>query len=682
MSNPVPPTDPSADAPDRAGAAPAAAHAALAPQGLEPSPAPAQPEAVSPEPARAEQPAGPADSPAPDRTAAPAAGDMEDVHPVPLSSVGQPESDFGDTGGQMLVIDTPPDRAPTEPEPTSDVTVVVRAEEDLPATIVIDSVEAEAAPVEPPVAAEQAQPPAAEQVAETAPPQAAPAQAPAGEQPAETGPANTVVVRYGLMRHLGSFRHGLDRPPSLGTKVVIRTERGVELGTVVIPIVEKPACDQGCGGCGGASISSSTLGQFLKANGPEYPFRRDGKVLRLANSQDVIDQRHLESSAGEEASYCRQQIKELALNMRLVTVEHLLGGERIIFYFSSEQRVDFRELVRRLAQQYRTRIEMRQVGARDEARLVGDYERCGQRCCCQEFLKDLRPVSMRMAKTQKATLDPAKISGRCGRLMCCLRYEDAVYEDLRKKLPRRNVWVRTADVVGKVIDTQIITQLVRLLKIDNTQVVVANEDILERNVEPPPAPKEREFERRPARDRSQMHPLRDEAPGGPRGEPAPAAPEPADEADEGVVVAPASDEDGAALAEPTESAAESAPVSEPAAPRPAGGPGGPGGPREGQDQRSSKRRRRGRRGRGGEGGQRPQGGQGGQGGRPPDQRGQGQRPPQQGGEGRSQQQGGEGRSQQPGGDSRRGRRRRKRRPGGGPRPEQGGQAGGGPPPAQ
>jgi len=174
--------------------------------------------------------------------------------------------------------------------------------------------------------------------------------------------------------------------------------------------------------------------------------------------------------------------------MKLVTVEHLLGGERIIFYFLAEHRVDFRELVHRLASQYHTRIEMRQVGARDEARLVGDYERCGQVCCCKEFLKGLQPVSMRMAKTQKATLDPSKISGRCGRLMCCLRYEDDCYRDLKKRLPHKNIWVRTDDLVGRVVATQILTQLVQVQLPNNSRVVIANEDIIERNVEPPEVP--------------------------------------------------------------------------------------------------------------------------------------------------------------------------------------------------
>ncbi len=292
-------------------------------------------------------------------------------------------------------------------------------------------------------------------------------------------PRRTAVVRYGLMRNIGEFRHNLDEPPARGRQVVVRTERGVELGVVVSPVCD---CDSPC------AIEPGKLGAFLKSNGRDYPFRRDGRVLRLANHQDVIDYRHLDTSAHEAATFCRQQIKELKLDMRLVTVEHLLGGERIVFYFSAEQRVDFRELVRRLATEYRTRIEMRQVGARDEARLVADYERCGQQCCCQSFLKDLKPVSMRMAKTQKATLDPSKISGRCGRLMCCLRYEDETYEDLRKRLPRRNTWVRTEDTVGRVVETQIITQLVRLQVPDGTRVAVGVEDIVERNVEPPKPP--------------------------------------------------------------------------------------------------------------------------------------------------------------------------------------------------
>ena len=290
----------------------------------------------------------------------------------------------------------------------------------------------------------------------------------------------SVVVRYGIMAHIGQFRHNLDPVPQRGINVVIRTERGVELGEV-LTVVDENAC---CGGC----ISPDRLQSHISANGPDYPFRRDGKILRLANPQDLIDQRHLLASAGDERRFCSQEIKDMKLDMKLVAVEHLLGGERIIFYFLAEHRVDFRDLVHKLANQYHTRIEMRQVGARDEARLVGDYERCGQECCCKQFLKGLQPVSMRMAKTQKATLDPSKISGRCGRLMCCLRYEDDTYRELKKQLPHKNIWVKTADQIGRVTGTQILTQLVLVQLPDGTRGVFANEDIIERNVDAPTPP--------------------------------------------------------------------------------------------------------------------------------------------------------------------------------------------------
>ena len=290
----------------------------------------------------------------------------------------------------------------------------------------------------------------------------------------EKGPA--VIVRYGLMRQIGLFRHNLKTTPVPGMRVVARTSRGVELSEVVACVTDLP---------GRGRITLDQLNDYLEANGPEYPFRHEGKVLREANNQDIIDQRHLGTSAVEERTFCRELVSQMDLPMRIVTVEHLLGGERIIFYFSSDNRVDFRELVRRLAVQYHTRIEMRQVGARDEARLVADYEKCGQRCCCQEFLKDLKPVSMRMAKTQKASLDPTKISGRCGRLMCCLRYEDASYEELRKKLPRKSIWVRTPDHIGRVVATQILTQLVQIQLPDRSTIAVSNEDIVARDVPEP-----------------------------------------------------------------------------------------------------------------------------------------------------------------------------------------------------
>ncbi|MBN1555770.1 MAG: hypothetical protein JXA11_13580 [Phycisphaerae bacterium] len=312
-----------------------------------------------------------------------------------------------------------------------------------------------------------------------------PPETPEEDQTLDEPAGPTAVIRYGMMGFLGEFRYNQKHKLRSGTKVVIRTDRGVELGEVISLVNRSTGSDAEESRPAGNCITPDTLTEYLKTSSENYPFRRGGRVLRPANPQDLIDYRHLHNSAGEESRYCREQIKERNLPMRLVKAEHMLGGERIVFYFTAETRVDFRSLVRDLASQFRTRIEMRQVGARDEARLVADYERCGQPCCCKEFLKDLKPVSMRMAKVQKATLDPTKISGRCGRLMCCLRYEDECYEELKKTLPRRNSWVRTKGHIGRVVDGQIITQLVRLALYDGTFAVVPVEEILERNLEPP-----------------------------------------------------------------------------------------------------------------------------------------------------------------------------------------------------
>ena len=315
-------------------------------------------------------------------------------------------------------------------------------------------------------------------------------------------PEKYVVVRYGRMGHVGMFCHHLESVPEAGTMLVVRSERGTELGRTLVNVGDEP---------GRGFIPQESLDEYLRANGPDYPFHQGGQVLRLANPQDLNDQQHLDRSAGEEAAYCRGQIAQLHLEMKLVDVEHLLGGERIVFCFTAAQRVDFRELVKRMATQYHTRIEMRQVGARDEARLAADYERCGRHCCCRQFLKFLKPITMRMARMQKATLDPTKISGRCGRLMCCLRFEDATYEELANALPKKNTWIRTADdLVGKVTDMQLLTQLVELKLPDGQRRVVPNEDIAERDVaepaaqpSPQPRPKQASAGPRPAPTRKQ-----------------------------------------------------------------------------------------------------------------------------------------------------------------------------------
>jgi len=284
-------------------------------------------------------------------------------------------------------------------------------------------------------------------------------------------PPESIVVRFGHMRQIGEFPYEGEEIPGCGTKLVVRTPRGVELAEMLTTTCAN-------GGCGHSITRQQMLEYIEESGGKQFPFTQEGKVLRLATADDVREQSRLDADKPRAISACKRLIRELDLPMKLVDVEMLLGGERIIFYFTSEGRVDFRELVRQLAGEFHTRIEMRQVGARDEARLVADYEKCGQHCCCRQFLKVLKPVSMRNAKIQKATLDPAKISGRCGRLMCCLRYEEVTYDDLRKRLPNRNTRMLTEDGPGRVIDTQILTQLV-LIELDagQTRNAYAVEDI-------------------------------------------------------------------------------------------------------------------------------------------------------------------------------------------------------------
>ncbi|MBN1346847.1 MAG: hypothetical protein JXQ73_29415 [Phycisphaerae bacterium] len=273
------------------------------------------------------------------------------------------------------------------------------------------------------------------------------------QPPARRDDRPRIIARYGLLGLIGEFTVTKKIAFSRGGKLVLQTDRGIEIGQHV-PVQ--------CNGGPGDQVDSEAIRQYLTASGPEYLQRRVGRVLRAASEQDLSEERHINLGAQEELAYCRELILQHELPMDLITCEHLFGGERIIFYFMADGRVDFRQLVRDLARQYQTRIEMRQVGARDEARLVADYEICGRECCCKNFLKTLRPVSMKMAKMQKATLDPSKVSGRCGRLRCCLRYEHEVYDELNKRLPRNNTWVRTPDGEGKVVDRQVITQLLTI----------------------------------------------------------------------------------------------------------------------------------------------------------------------------------------------------------------------------
>jgi cell fate regulator YaaT (PSP1 superfamily) len=266
--------------------------------------------------------------------------------------------------------------------------------------------------------------------------------------------AGKFIVRHSTMRQLGEFEAGDDVTCRRGTRVVVHSERGHEIGDVL---------------CEATPVAVEWISE---------PTR--GRIVRLLNAEDfeVIDR--LNEKAQRAFETCEQFIRQRHLPMELVDVEPLFGGERIIFYFLSEKRVDFRELVKDLAREFQTRIEMRQIGVRDEAKLLADYGDCGKPVCCNTHMSHMPPVSMRMAKLQKSTLDPSKISGRCGRLKCCLRFEQDVYEEFQKELPPPGSRVVTAKGQGRVLAQEILARKILVEFEDGRRVLVPAGDVLTR----------------------------------------------------------------------------------------------------------------------------------------------------------------------------------------------------------
>lgn len=261
------------------------------------------------------------------------------------------------------------------------------------------------------------------------------------------------IVRYGLTRNLREFSTRGEEIVNRGTPVIVRTDRGVEWGEVLCPATEKTR-------------------EYL---GGETVV---GKLLRAATEEDQRLRDELSQNERAEFDGCRAMIAERKLQMQLVDVEHLFGGERLVFYYVAEKRVDFRELVKALAREFRARIEMRQIGVRDEAKLLADYGDCGKPVCCNTHLREMPPVSMKMAKIQKATLDPTKISGRCGRLKCCLRYEYDTYDEYRRELPRVGAMVVTREGQGKVVGQEILSRKILVRYEDRRQVLTDAGDVL------------------------------------------------------------------------------------------------------------------------------------------------------------------------------------------------------------
>jgi cell fate regulator YaaT (PSP1 superfamily) len=262
------------------------------------------------------------------------------------------------------------------------------------------------------------------------------------------------IVRHGTMRFLGEFDAPEGLPCSRGRQAVIRSDRGHEVGDLLCEAT--PAAVQ--------LLSEATHGQVVRMLGPE--------------DRDTLT--GIRESECREFDACHAFIGQRHLPMELVDVEHLLGGERIVFYFLAEKRVDFRDLVKDLARVCQTRIEMRQIGVRDEAKLLADYGDCGKPVCCNTHMPHMPPVSMRMAKLQKSTLDPSKISGRCGRLKCCLRFEQDVYEEFQKELPPPGSRVVTGKGQGKVLAQEILARKVLVEFEDGRRLIVPMDEILTR----------------------------------------------------------------------------------------------------------------------------------------------------------------------------------------------------------
>jgi len=220
-----------------------------------------------------------------------------------------------------------------------------------------------------------------------------------------------------------------------GDNVIVETARGMEYGYVTMDPTEVD--------------ESEIIGQ-LKS------------IVRIANEEDT--KKHLENVEKKEKSLrqCQEKVDKHGLDMKLIDVEYTFDNSKIIFYFTSDGRVDFRELVKDLAQVFKMRIELRQIGVRDEAKMLGGIGSCGRALCCHSWLSDFEPVSIKMAKVQNLSLNPTKISGICGRLMCCLKYENDVYLDLKRGMPDPGEKVKTPDGMGKVYDTNIFEDKIRV----------------------------------------------------------------------------------------------------------------------------------------------------------------------------------------------------------------------------
>ena len=232
---------------------------------------------------------------------------------------------------------------------------------------------------------------------------------------------------------------------SVGDKVIVETARGVEFGNVKL---------------GNKEISASEIISPLKP------------IMRRATPEDEAKNEKNRRAEEDAAVICKKKIEAHGLGMNLTGVEYTFDNSKLIFYFTCESRVDFRELVKDLASTFRTRIELRQIGIRDEAKMMGGLGVCGRKFCCASFLSDFVQVSIKMAKEQNFSLNSAKVSGACGRLMCCLRYEHETYEEALKRTPPVGSVVDTKDGQGTVVETMPLAELIKVKLTDKDKDVI------------------------------------------------------------------------------------------------------------------------------------------------------------------------------------------------------------------
>lgn len=245
----------------------------------------------------------------------------------------------------------------------------------------------------------------------------------------------------------------------LDTAVVVENSRGLELGYIAEELKQ---------------IDESEL------NGEELL-----PVLRIATKKDLDNNAKNKAKEGDALLKAKEMVNKFELNMKLVDAEYTLDGSKVIISFTCEDRVDFRDLVKDLASVLKTRIELRQIGIRDQAKIVGAIGNCGKECCCKMYLTDFDKVSIKMAKTQNLSLNPTKISGVCGRLMCCLSYENEFYSEVMSRMPKLNSKVKTKDGVGQVIYNDVLKERVTVKFVVDDTVKIDNYSINDIKVLPP-----------------------------------------------------------------------------------------------------------------------------------------------------------------------------------------------------